>query len=65
MILLACGILKRKQSSQYISVNGKPTKGLNFLAERERKDLEGRGGGKQREAEIFTNLVSMSFYKPM
>ena len=46
-------------------MNGKPTKGLNFLAERERKDLEGSGWGKQREAEIFTNLVSMSFYKPM
>lgn len=46
-------------------MNGKPTKGLNFLAERETKNLEGRGGGKQSEAEIFTNLVSMSFYKPM
>ena len=46
-------------------MNGKPTKGLNFLAERERKELEGSGWGKQREAEIFTNLVSMSFYQPM
>lgn len=46
-------------------MNGKPTKGFNFLAERDKKDLEGRGGEKQREAEIFTNLVSMSFYKPM
>ena len=28
-------------------MNGKPTKGLNFLAERERKDLKGGVGGSR------------------